>query len=89
MRKILFAVAMLAGLAACGPTEEHCIDQCLRSQLFQDCLSRIPKGPEKITAAGNDWDEVVSECRSAAYYQSMRSQCEVVKPECRLSYTQF
>lgn len=57
-------------------------DQCLRQEIFKQCLANIPKGPTHLTAAGNDWDEVVSQCDGAAYYQSMRIK-STIKPECR------
>ena len=45
-------------------------DQALRRQIFKECLAAIPKGPERTVY--NDWAEVVSECESAAYYQSIK-----------------
>lgn len=43
-------------------------DQGLRRQIFKECLQMLPKGPERTVY--NDWAEVVSECESAAFYQS-------------------
>jgi hypothetical protein len=56
------------------------VDQCKRVELFQACLRLLPKGPDRTVY--NDWDEVVSECESAAYYQSIRPYV-AIKPECR------
>jgi hypothetical protein len=74
---LLAACAALAGceFQAAGPTYEP--DQCLRAQLFQQCLATVPKGPE--AARYNDWDEVVSQCESAAYHQSLRAMGTVPK----------
>lgn len=57
-------------------------DQCLRQEIFKQCVANIPKGPTHLTAAGNDWGEVISACQSAAYYQSIRIN-RTIKPECR------
>lgn len=78
---VCFTVLALA-LAGCNPDESSQPDQCLRPALFQQCMASLPKGPERIAAAGNDWDEVVSECGRIAYSQSKR-QIEFIKPECR------
>lgn len=56
-------------------------DQCLRADLFQQCMQALPKGPER-THNSNDWDEVVGECSRAAYYHSLR-RIEHIKPECQ------
>jgi hypothetical protein len=55
------------------------MDQCLRREIFNECLKNLPGGP--VATKYNDWDEVVSECRTAAYYMSKRKRA-VVKPEC-------
>ncbi len=72
-------------IAACGPTQQDKEqasdpDQCLRVELFERCMKSLPAGPKQTQY--NDWAEVVSECQSASYYQSMRSQ-KHIKPECR------
>lgn len=56
------------------------VDQCLRSDLFKQCLSLLPAGP--AATKYNDWDEVVSACGNQAYYQALRVQ-KFVKAECR------
>lgn len=56
-------------------------DQCMRREIFQQCLKALPAGPQ--AAKYNDWDEVVGACESAAYYQSLRKQ-EAIKPNCRI-----
>ncbi len=38
----------------------------VQEKVFIECLKSVPQGPNAITAAGNDWDEVVQECRIAA-----------------------
>ena len=77
-RLLIVAVVFLA---ACEPPEsKHVQDQCLRTVLFQQCLERIPKGPQ--TSVYNDWAEVVDTCGTEANYQSYR-RIEHIKPECR------
>ena len=57
-------------------------DQCMRQEIFKQCMASLPKGPQSLTATGNDWDEVVNSCDSSAYRQSIR-RAEAIKPECR------
>lgn len=57
-------------------------DQCLRREIFNECLAKIPKGPEKIHNS-NDWDEAIDSCASHAYKSSLR-QYKTIKPECRV-----
>lgn len=54
-------------------------DQCLRAELFQQCLKALPAGQSTY----NDWDDVVSECSSVAYYQSLRPRM-AVNPSCKV-----
>ena len=85
--KIMTISALLVSaflLSGCNQEPNNGPDQCLRQEIFKQCLANIPKGPTHLTAAGNDWDEVVSQCDSAAYYQSMRIK-STIKPECRAS----
>jgi hypothetical protein len=56
------------------------VDQCMRNDLFIQCLKTVPKGPD--TSKYNDWDEVVKECQNASYYHSLRSY-KYIKLECR------
>lgn len=51
------------------------------AELFKQCMSILPKGPEHVVNS-NDWDEVVNSCESAAYYQSVRAY-SAIKQECR------
>ena len=73
--KYAFVLLLLAGCDVQSP------DQCLRNQLFERCLSLIPKGPEHTKY--NDWSEVVEMCGTQAYYQSLRVRTNI-KPECQL-----
>ncbi len=89
-RQLLEAAARAAGivalalLAACDvtkpPESRTILDQCLRAQLFQQCLAAVPKGPQ--VTHDNPWHKVVDECAGAAMYQSYRLR-EHVKQECR------
>jgi hypothetical protein len=87
MKRITIA-GLAAALAGCSqsitePSYEP--DQCLRAQLFQQCLATVPKGPEATRY--NDWDEVVEACERSAYNQSIRAagtvpgRCSVYKSE--------
>lgn len=74
------ALALLFFLALCGCERVGApiVDQCLRRQIFAECLAALPKGPSHVVS--NDWDEVVSECSSTAYYMALRRD---VRVECR------
>lgn len=81
-----FLAALLAaiGVAGCegkpSAYETRDPDQCLRAELFKQCLAAVPAGPQQTVT--NDWSEVVDECQHASYYQSLR-QISQIKPECR------
>lgn len=80
MKKII-VLALVILLAGCGePGGYTTTDQCLRVELFQQCLAKIPPGPAETVY--NDWDEVVESCETSAYYQSQRT-AKFVKIECR------
>jgi hypothetical protein len=68
MKRILFLIVVLI-LTGCGQ-EKWERNQELRTEIFMACLKALPAGP--VATMYNDWDEVVSECESAAYYQSLR-----------------
>ncbi len=75
------ALAATLVLAGCDvPEKDWGADQCLRIELFQQCLKALPAGPQSTQY--NDWNEVVAQCQNAAYYQSLRKQ-EFIKKECR------
>ena len=90
MKRLLLALSTLLVLGCdTGPQMRWVYpvpDQCLRAQLFKECLAAVPKGPERI-ANSNDWEEVVAACADAAYQQSLR-QPSVIKPECSMATTQ-
>lgn len=56
-------------------------DQCLRAEIFKQCMAALPKGPERI-GTSNDWSEVVDSCEAAARKQSVRP-FDQIKPACR------
>lgn len=76
---IAAALLVLAGCEKIAEQQSH-PDQCLRRQLFEACLAKVPQGPQATHF--NDWSEVVSECGSQAYYLSIRSVQQISK-ECR------
>lgn len=86
MRKGIMISSIFAGIIAVSggcagaPRNQTAADQCLRVELFQQCMQVIPAGP-KVTH-DNDWHEVIEACESAAYYQSLRT-ISGIAPECR------
>lgn len=86
MKMLIFIAAFFIGCDASDarnphpPSDPIVVDQCLRREIFKECLGLLPKGPDKIDNS-NDWDEVVQKCESSAYYQSMRLS-SVVSKQC-------
>jgi len=79
--KYLLIFASLMILAGCEPIEPRSsTNQCLRTELFNQCMVKLPAGP--LATKYNDWDEVVSECGSQAYYQAQRLT-STIPMECR------
>lgn len=75
------ASVLTAVLCGCDTQEAVVTDQCLRQELFKQCMAGLPKGPDRVGTAANDWQEVVAECGRQAYYQAKRKASHV-KPEC-------
>ena len=74
------ATALLAAvLSGCAETTGP--DQCLRREIFQQCMKSLPAGPQATQY--NDWDEVVGKCESVAYYQSLKKKTQITA-ECGL-----
>lgn len=73
---------LVVALAGCDKDDwsQTVPDQCLRAELFKSCMASLPAGPQATKY--NDWAEVVSECGSQSYYQSMRRSGAITK-ECR------
>lgn len=83
MKKLLLILPLL--LVACSKDDKPFIDervanQCLRREIFNECMKILPAGP--LATKYNDWDEVVGECGSQAYYLSIRNK-STIPPECR------
>lgn len=57
-------------------------DNCTYQTAMLACLEKLPQGAERLTAAGNDWDEVAEVCKDFARSASYR-QAKNVKEECR------
>jgi hypothetical protein len=68
-RIILIALFFVAGCKECHSVT----NQELRQKLFKECLALLPKPPSQTHYS--DWDEVVSECGTQAYYQSQTTVC--------------
>lgn len=78
MKKLILLSVLL--LAACSRDDKPFIDervanQCLRRELFNECMKSLPAGP--VATKYNDWDEVVAECGSQAYYMSQRKESTI------------
>lgn len=63
-----FLIPLLLSACAAPDYPVYESDQALRMERFDNCLSRIPKGPESTVY--NDWDEVIEACDNIAYHQS-------------------
>lgn len=74
-------LATLILLAGCGRAAVDANDQCLRREIFNECLRVLPAGP--LSTKYNDWAEVVNACASQAYTTSIRNNAQTIKPECR------
>ena len=78
MKYVLILTVLV--LAGCAPSDPQSYDQCMRREIFMQCMQALPAGP--LATKYNDWDEVVSECGSQAVYLSMRRQSRI-PVECR------
>lgn len=79
---ILIAALALSGCELTpSPYPKMEPDQALRRTIFQECLKSVPAGP--VSTVMNDWAEVVNECGSQAYYQSLTcvANCQATKPQ--------
>lgn len=75
------AAILLVGALLSGCDEDpQQADQCMRTKLFESCMRSLPAGP--VSTQYNDWAEVINECGSVAYYQSLRRESQI-KLECR------
>lgn len=81
--KFILTCAGIAATVLLGGCEANQVqpDQCLRQEIFKQCMSAIPQGPTHLTDTDN-WGKVIDKCENAAYYQSKR-QITQIKPECR------
>ena len=74
------ASLLTAGLGGCSGVGPPTPDQCMRREIFMQCMNALPAGP--TATMYNDWDEVVQQCDSVAHYQSLRRKSQI-KPECQ------
>ena len=61
-------IAAAISLTACQQAPENRVDGSLRIALAQRCIDTLPVGPSSVKY--NDWDEVVMQCDTNAYYQA-------------------
>ena len=76
---LLTALLLLAGCTEPSEMMQH--DQCLRREIFMQCLAAVPKGPNSTVR--DSWADVVNECENAAAYQALRKAAHI-KQECRI-----
>lgn len=57
-------------------------DICVYQSAMLACLERLPKGADRLTASGNDWDEVATVCKDFASKAAYR-MAKNVKEGCK------
>ena len=67
-KKIISAFVLLFLVGCENKTPSYQDDPELRREIFKECMKLLPAGPKETVY--NDWDEVVAECDSVAYYQA-------------------
>jgi hypothetical protein len=72
---MVFWLAVLSLVFLSGCAETTAADQCLRRDIFFQCLQSLPAGP--VETKYNDWDEVVSQCGTEAAFQSIRKKSQI------------
>ena len=82
MKAFIYTLIVSSALLTGCDASSSAPDQCLRQEIFKQCVANLPEGPTHLNAAGNDWREVIHQCDSAAYLQSIRIK-NIIKPECR------
>jgi hypothetical protein len=53
-------------------------DKEVQKATFLSCLEKVPKGPDHLTAAANDWAEVVEEMVEECNNASQQIACTTV-----------
>ncbi|MCP3684724.1 MAG: hypothetical protein GY861_18810 [bacterium] len=74
---IVFSTMMLLGCKYMTPNYCWVADRKAALPVFFKCLEKIPKGPEKTKY--NDWDEVIEECKFAAFAFTRKNICDEKK----------
>lgn len=70
---ILFLLVVLVFLlAGCGSSESQKTNQCVRAELFQQCMKLLRAGPAIL-----EQDKAVTACDSVAYQQSWRLESQI------------
>ena len=83
--KAVWIMSLSLSLAGCesAPGLSVQADQCLRQQVFKECMSLTPAMPTvKVDQSTGDWAEIVQACSNHAYYTSKR-QANQIKEECK------
>lgn len=69
MKRIIMLAILAVGCSNASWESETTCDKEAEKVVFIECMKNLPKGPERLTAAGNDWDSVdnaVEACQNAA-----------------------
>ena len=70
IKLIIIFIALFSAGCEMPVHEVWVTNQELRTEIFFKCMESLPAGPKKTKY--NDWDEVIAECRNAAYALSRR-----------------
>ena len=73
--KAVWIMSLSLALAGCESAPDLSVkaDQCMRQQVFKECMSLTPTMPTvKVDQSTGDWAEVVNACSNHAYYVSKR-----------------
>lgn len=73
------SATLIALLAGCDMPVQPALDQCMRREIFAQCMKSLPPGP--ALTHYNDWSEVVDSCQNVATQQSYRRP-DMVTREC-------
>lgn len=77
MTRVVLSAVFLGTLFLSGCVEKPEVDQCMRRELFQQCLRLVPQGPKSVGIS--DWADVVKQCEVASYYQSLVTKSSIAK----------
>lgn len=77
IKKLMVALLFITILSACAESDESVPDNCLRAEIFKQCMAAIPNNLHDA-----NFSLSINACDSAALYQSKR-RTSLIKKECR------